>query len=50
MNTFFSFNLLQPGAAYLYPLKTSENVSGAIRKQHRTVMSKEKTNFHFQDI
>ena len=36
--------LLQPGAAYLYPLKTSENLgflmfSGGIDKQHRAVMS-----------
>ena len=37
-------NPLQPGAVYLYPLKTSENLkgflmfSGGIDKQHQAVM------------
>ena len=34
------FNLLQSSVAYLYPLKTSENLmfSGGIDKQHKAVM------------
>ena len=32
------FNPLQPSVAFLYPLKTSENLSGGIEKQHWTVM------------
>ena len=38
-----SFNPLQPGVAFLYPLKTSNpegflGFSGGIEKQHQTVM------------
>ena len=32
------FNSLQPVVAFLYPLKTSENLSGGIKKQHWAVM------------
>ena len=43
MEEFYSFNPLQPGVAYLYPLKASENlevfyVFRGIDKQHRAVM------------
>ena len=34
----FSFNLLQPGVAFLHSLKTSENLSVGIEKQHRAAM------------
>ena len=34
-----SFNPLQPGVAFLYPLKTSKNLKVfSIEKQHRAVM------------
>ena len=39
-----NINPLQPGVAFLYPLKTSENLkgflmfSGGIEKQHRAVI------------
>ena len=39
----FTFNLLQPGVAYLHPLKTSENlrfsdVFRGIEKKHRAAL------------
>ena len=45
MNTVV-INSLQPGVAFLYPLKTSENLKATLEKQHWALLGEcEKYNF-----